>query len=192
MQLFLVLSGINIYMMYCWCTGIYRMSQSIKTVISTVLHRALHFYRGCILANYYSCLLDCQSAIVGRNWWWLSSQQKKTSSTVHTRDAKIPETIRQEFAWIKITTNWETTFCVFPQDETGCMRKLSHPWHGPYRIHTLEGPDAVAVLVYYPQHETIKIQQSRIKLCPVDLPAGSYWYGSTCKQAGPGWPPKWT
>ena len=22
----------------------------------------------------------------------------------------------------------------FPQDETGKSRKLSHPWHGPYRI----------------------------------------------------------
>ena len=28
----------------------------------------------------------------------------------------------------------------FPQDEVGKMRKLSCPWHGPYRILLKEGP----------------------------------------------------
>ena len=29
----------------------------------------------------------------------------------------------------------------FPQDETGKDQKLSHPWHGPYRIISRDDPD---------------------------------------------------
>ena len=29
----------------------------------------------------------------------------------------------------------------FPQDETGQFRKLSRPWHGPYRVLTVEDPN---------------------------------------------------
>lgn len=28
----------------------------------------------------------------------------------------------------------------FPQDESGGQRKLSRPWHGPYRITSLDNP----------------------------------------------------
>ena len=78
----------------------------------------------------------------------------------------------------------------FPQEETGRMRKLSRPWHGPYRILSQNGPDVTIVKVYHPQHGTIQVHQSRIKPCPLDFPAGSYWYGT--RRPGPGRPPRWT
>ena len=34
------------------------------------------------------------------------------------------------------------------------------------------------------------LRTTRVKPCPPDLPAGSYWYGT--KRAGTGRPPKWT
>ena len=77
----------------------------------------------------------------------------------------------------------------FPADESGKMRKLSRPWHGPYRITEVNGPNVSASKVYNPQKEGIKVHQSRVKHCPADFPAGFYWYGG--KSKGPGRPPKW-
>ena len=78
----------------------------------------------------------------------------------------------------------------FPQDESGRLRKLSRPWHGPYRVISIDDPDIILSKIYYPQHDPIKVHQSRVKHCPPDLSAGSFWYGS--KRSGPGRPPKWT
>ena len=36
----------------------------------------------------------------------------------------------------------------FPADETGKARKLSRPWHGPYRVVDLRAPDVTVVKVY--------------------------------------------
>ncbi len=77
----------------------------------------------------------------------------------------------------------------FPQDESGPQRKLSRPRHGPYRITALNDPDVTVVKVYFPQEKQIQVHQSRVQLCPPDLPAGFYWYGN--KRHGPGRPPKW-
>ena len=77
----------------------------------------------------------------------------------------------------------------FPQEEQDSNRKLSRPWHGPYRVTTLEEPDVCAVKVYFPQDPQIRVHQSRVKLCPSGFPAGYYWYGT--KRRGPGRPPKW-
>jgi len=77
----------------------------------------------------------------------------------------------------------------FPQDESGALRKLSRPWHGPYRIQSCDGSDATVVKVYFPQDGGIQVHQTRIQHCP-DIPAGFYWYGG--KRSGPGRPPKWT
>ena len=38
----------------------------------------------------------------------------------------------------------------FPQQEQGRMRKLSHPWHGPYRVIECNDPDLTVSKVYYP------------------------------------------
>ena len=77
----------------------------------------------------------------------------------------------------------------FPQDESGRNRKLSKPWHGPYRITSREDPTVVCTKVYFPQHGEIRVHQSRICPCPAEFPAGYFWYGSG--RNGPGRPPRW-
>ena len=77
----------------------------------------------------------------------------------------------------------------FPADESGKMRKLARPWHGLYCITEVNGPNVSANKVYLPQKDVIKVHQSRVKHCPVEFPAGFYWYGGRSK--GPGRPPKW-
>ena len=85
-----------------------------------------------------------------------------------TRDYKIGD-------WVLIK---------FPQEESGKNRKLSRPWHGPYRVVEKRDPDLTAMKVYRPQDGPIHIHQSRVSPCPLEFPAGYYWYG-------PGCPPKW-
>ena len=69
------------------------------------------------------------------------------------------------------------------------MRKLSRPWHGPYRVTALREPDTSVSKVYQPQSPAIYVHQSRVKPCPCNFPAGFYWHGGNNK--GPGRPPKW-
>ena len=77
----------------------------------------------------------------------------------------------------------------FPQDEVGKMRKLSRPWHGPYRILLKEEPDVTVIKVYFPQDQAIRVHLSRVTPCPSEFPPGFYWYGT--KRHSPGRPPKW-
>ena len=68
-------------------------------------------------------------------------------------------------------------FVKFPQEESGRLRKLSRPWHGPYRILRKRDPDVTVAKVYHPQHGEICVHQSRACRCPDNFPAGYYWYG---------------
>ena len=77
----------------------------------------------------------------------------------------------------------------FPQEESARQRKLSRPWHGPYRIISHNDPDLTIQKVYFPDDGLIQIHQSRVTRCPLNFPAGYYWYGN--KRRGPGHPPKW-
>ena len=79
-------------------------------------------------------------------------------------------------------------FIRFPQEETGRLRKLSRPWHGPYRVVSVQDPDVCAVKVYFPDEGQIRVHQSRVKPCPLSFPAGSYWYKSRKSQ---GRVPRW-
>lgn len=72
----------------------------------------------------------------------------------------------------------------FPQDETGSNRKLSRPWHGPYRIASKQDPDVCVGKVYFPQEPHIRVHELRVKRCPANFPASFYWYGG--KRRGPG------
>ena len=54
----------------------------------------------------------------------------------------------------------------FPQEETGKVRKLSRPWHGPYPILTLEEPDNTAIKVFFSDDNTIRVHLSRVTPCP--------------------------
>ena len=76
----------------------------------------------------------------------------------------------------------------FSQDETGKNRKLSQPWHGPYRIVSQDDPDVVVTKIYFPDDPAIQVHQSRVQPCPPSLPTGFFWYGN--KRSKPGRPPK--
>ena len=77
----------------------------------------------------------------------------------------------------------------YPHEETGKFRKLSRPWHGPYRITSCDNTGVSAVKVYFPREDAVKVHQTRVKPCPDGLLAGYYWYGT--KRKGPGRPSKW-
>ena len=81
------------------------------------------------------------------------------------------------------------TLIHFPQDESGKQRKLSRPWHGPYRITAINEPDATLVKVYFPEEGPIQVHLSRVCPCPPLLPAGFYWYGGN--RRCPGRVPQW-
>jgi hypothetical protein len=49
----------------------------------------------------------------------------------------------------------------FPKDETGRLRKLSRPWHGPYHVVDKRDPDITIVKLYAPQGGQIQVHQSR-------------------------------
>ena len=53
----------------------------------------------------------------------------------------------------------------FPQEESGKQRKLSRPWHGPYRIIAKNDPDVTMVKVYFPEEGQIQVHQSRVCSC---------------------------
>ena len=77
----------------------------------------------------------------------------------------------------------------FPAEETGKARKLSRPWHGPYRVVSVADPDVCASKVFFPQEGAIQVHQSRVKVCPPDFQGGFYWYGG--KGPLPKHPPRW-
>ena len=76
----------------------------------------------------------------------------------------------------------------FPQDESGKNRKLSRPWHGPYRVIQCVDPDVSVVKQYFPEEGSIQVHQLRVRPCP-QLPTGYYWYGGKRHSSGkvPGW-----
>ena len=78
---------------------------------------------------------------------------------------------------------------LFPHEQTGKNRKLSRPWHGPYRVTAVNDPDITVTKVYFPQDATIQVHQSRVKSCPPNFPSGFYWYGG--RRLKHGRPPKW-
>ena len=77
----------------------------------------------------------------------------------------------------------------FPAEETGLGRKLSHPWHGPYRIVSRKDPDVTATKVYFPEEGQVQVHQQRTTRCPPELVAGYYWYGP--KKHSMGGAPTW-
>ena len=71
-------------------------------------------------------------------------------------------------------------FVKFPSDETGRNRKLSQPWHGPYRVTSIVDSN-LTVHEVYPRHakepKQARIHLSRVTPCPEHLPPGYHWYG---------------
>ena len=75
-------------------------------------------------------------------------------------------------------------FIKFPADKTGPNRKLSNPWHGPYRVVARKDPDLTATKVYFPQEEPIQVHQQRVTSSPPALVAVYYWYGPKKHSSG--------
>ena len=69
------------------------------------------------------------------------------------------------------------------------MRKLSRPWHGPYRVVQVTKTGVMAQRVYNSKGDQIHVHLHRVTRCPPNFPAGYYWYGE--RRYGPGRPPKW-
>ena len=78
----------------------------------------------------------------------------------------------------------------FPAEETGARRKLSHPWHGSYRVTGIDNQNATAIKVYFPQEDALHVHLSRVRPDPSDFPAGYSWYGGS--RCGPGRLPEFT
>ncbi len=76
----------------------------------------------------------------------------------------------------------------FPQEEQGRLRKLSRPWHGPFRVTSRDDPDVTVTKSYFPQETPIQVHQSIVCPCPLDFPVGCYWYGGSQRSDGlPQW-----
>ena len=77
----------------------------------------------------------------------------------------------------------------FPQEDTGKLRKLSRPWHGPHRVTSSNNSDVCVTKLHYPREGQIQVHQSRVSRCPEDWPVGYFWYGA--RRHSVGRPPKW-
>ena len=76
----------------------------------------------------------------------------------------------------------------FPQEESGKQRKLSRPWHGPYRVVEVTPTGIAAQREYTAKDDIIRVHLNRVTRCPLSFPAGYYWYGD--RRCGPGRSPK--
>ena len=103
-----------------------------------------------------------------------AQQNQRAQYNQHTKPSKL-----KVGDWILIH---------FPQDETGKLRKLSRPWHGPYRIISRDDPDITAVKIFFPTDPPIQVHQSRVNKCPPSFPNDFYWYGG--RKSKPGRPSK--
>jgi len=65
-------------------------------------------------------------------------------------------------------------FIYFPAVESGRNGKLSHPWHGPYRVVGPKDPDVTAAKVYFPTQSQIQVHQQRVCRYPPELVPGYY------------------
>ena len=65
-------------------------------------------------------------------------------------------------------------FVYFPAEETGKLRKLSQPWHGPYRIISRDDSDVTVSKVYFPDDPLLQVHQLRVEDCPISFPCGYY------------------
>jgi len=71
-------------------------------------------------------------------------------------------------------------FVRYPQEESGRYRKLSCPWHGLYRIISIDHLNVSVVKVYFSQDPSLQVHLSRVQCWTSSL--GYYWYG--CDRLG--------
>ena len=118
----------------------------------------------------------------------LSSARKLAASSIQAAQVRYKKYYDKKSHPVKYQVG-EWVLIRFPHEETGRQRKLSRPWHGPYRITEENDPDVTVVKVYFPEEGTIQVHKNRVCPCPPQIPTGFYWYGGNRKS--PGKIPKW-
>ena len=113
----------------------------------------------------------------------LSAAQKLAVSNIRDAQRRYKEQYDKQSRSVRHKIGEWVLVC-FPHEESGKMRKLLHPWHGPYRTIERRDPDLMVVKVYFPEDGPIQIHQSRVSSCPPKFTAGFYWYGGNKKSEG--------
>ena len=117
----------------------------------------------------------------------LSSARELAASNIKTAQKRYKEQYDKRATPVSFKAG-DLVLVQFPQDESGKNRKLSRPWHGPYRVIQCVDPDVSVVKQYFPEEGSIQVHQLRVRPCP-QLPTGYYWYGGKRHSSGkvPGW-----
>ena len=68
----------------------------------------------------------------------------------------------------------DRVFLLKPAEKTGEARKLSRPYHGPYRVVEVNANDTYIHRVDTPQEEPILVSIQRLKQCPSEIP-DEFW-----------------
>ena len=117
----------------------------------------------------------------------LSSTRELAASNIKTAQKRYKEQYDKRATPVSFKAG-DLVLVRFPQEESGKNRKLSRPWHGPYRVIQCVDPDVSVVKQYFPEEGSIQVHQLRVRPCP-QLPTGYYWYGGKRHSSGkvPGW-----
>ena len=179
-------SGMSIYLHSCGHIEMHRMIQLVSS-------RLLLFGWDCRSPTEASLLLVSEDVLPspiterssfshclqpGRQHWTASAKHREGTSFITIGKPTITS--------IKLESGFSFAY---PSDESGRLRKLSWPWHGPYRVTPCNDTNITATKVYFPMDHPIHVHQTRVKPCPVGFTAGYFWYGG--KRHGSGCPPRW-
>ena len=58
----------------------------------------------------------------------------------------------------------------FSQEESGRLRKLSRPWHGPNRVASVDLPNVSVTKVYFSGDGSLQVHLLRVQPCPGAFP----------------------
>ena len=143
------------------------MEASLLPVSQDVPHTAIRDYREELLLTLSTARESALKSIREAQKRYKSQYDRKTD----TFEYKIGD-------WVLIH---------FPSDETGRLRRLSRPWHGPFWVTSCNETNVVATKVYFPRDDPIRVHQTCVKPCLAGFTPGYYWYGG--RRHGPGRPP---
>ena len=68
----------------------------------------------------------------------------------------------------------ELVFLLKPSETTGASRQFARPFHGPYRITSVDVNNAYIHRVDHPQDEAILVALQRLRRCPDEI-ADEFW-----------------
>ena len=74
---------------------------------------------------------------------------------------------------------------LYKPEKTGAARKLSRPFHGPYRVLGLDANTATLVRVDRPEEEPLRVAIDRLRRCPEEI-ANDFWPPGARRRKGVG------